>query len=132
MRRCEQQPPPDQSARGLWRGPGRRLLTGVANRTVLTRRVAEAPVQAHGHNLVVQASIGLAVEDGPVDAAELVRRADAAMCEAKARGESAVAVASLHEIRALGAMIALDDFGTGRPVPAADIAARVPNLAATA
>jgi diguanylate cyclase (GGDEF)-like protein len=46
------------------------------------------PVQAFGQELVVQASIGLAVADGPdVTAEELLRRADVAMYQAKSRGK---------------------------------------------
>jgi diguanylate cyclase (GGDEF)-like protein len=44
------------------------------------------PIGALGHDLVVQASIGLAVAGGDVTAEELLRRADVAMYRAKARG----------------------------------------------
>jgi diguanylate cyclase (GGDEF)-like protein len=54
------------------------------------RRIAEAlhrPMRAGGHDLLIQASIGLACGDGVPQPRELLRRADVAMYVAKASGK---------------------------------------------
>jgi diguanylate cyclase (GGDEF)-like protein len=64
------------------------LMLPGRHEDVLASIIAELrrPVHALGHDLVVQASIGLAVADDEATAEELVRRADVAMYRAKAGG----------------------------------------------
>ncbi|MGC9670533.1 putative bifunctional diguanylate cyclase/phosphodiesterase [Planosporangium sp. 12N6] len=69
------------------------LLSGRthAEADELLGRLAEdlqRPVSADGHDLLVQASIGVADADDDADPAELLRRADVAMYAAKERGKS--------------------------------------------
>jgi diguanylate cyclase (GGDEF)-like protein len=65
------------------------LMLPSRHQEVLATITAEMgrPVPALGHDLIVQASIGLAVADDGVTAEELVRRADVAMYQAKGRGK---------------------------------------------
>jgi diguanylate cyclase (GGDEF)-like protein len=70
------------------------LMLPCHHQDVLATITAEMrrPVDALGHDLVVQASIGLAVADGDVTAEELLRRADVAMYQAKGRGKGSYVV----------------------------------------
>jgi diguanylate cyclase (GGDEF)-like protein len=65
------------------------LLLPCHHREVLESITAgmRRPIQALGHDLVMQASIGLAVAEPGVTAEELLRRADVAMYRAKSRGK---------------------------------------------
>jgi diguanylate cyclase (GGDEF)-like protein/PAS domain S-box-containing protein len=65
-------------------------LASPADALALAERLAAAvaePLPVDGELLCVRASIGLAFADGPVDAKELIARADAAMYRSKRAGE---------------------------------------------
>ncbi|HEY0531220.1 MAG TPA: EAL domain-containing protein [Actinoplanes sp.] len=70
------------------------LMLPCHHEDVLQSIIAELrrPIEALGHDLLVQASIGLAVADAEVTAEELLRRADVAMYQAKNRGKGSYAV----------------------------------------
>jgi diguanylate cyclase (GGDEF)-like protein/PAS domain S-box-containing protein len=64
----------------------------------LSERLAEAvaePLPVDGELLSVRASIGLAFADGPVDAKDLIARADAAMYRSKRAGEGRAVLAAV-------------------------------------
>lgn len=63
----------------------------VAEKVLDTMR---APTRAEGHDVLVTTSIGLAYSDGDEDEGALLKRADAALYQAKAAGRNAFRIAA--------------------------------------